>query len=251
MSTAAERHVVDDDLVLHFYGESPHPAPLDAHLDVCAACRARREGLWRTLSAVTDETVAGGPAPEFGAREVERAWQALGPRLAAERRRARIRRFMAPLALAASLVLAFTVGRRWPATPTEARGGGTQRILLVAVGDHLERSEMLLVELVNAPSDQPMDIGSEQIQAQELVGASRLYRAAVTRAGEPGLASVLEELERLLVEVAHRPSEISPDELASLRRRIESRGLLFKVRVLEWQVREKQKEPAPGVAAVS
>jgi hypothetical protein len=62
---------------------------------------------------------------------------------------------------------------------------------------------------------------------------------------------VLEEVERLLVEVAHRPSPIAPDELSALRQRIESRGLLFKVRVLEWQVREKQKEPAPRAASVS
>jgi hypothetical protein len=156
---------------------------------------------------------------------------------------------MVPLALAASLVVAFTVGRRWPAAPGEAPGG-PERILLVAVGDHLERSEMLLVELVNAPADRA-DIGAERLQAQELVGASRLYRAAVDRAGEPGLASVLEELERLLVEVAHRPAAISPEELSALRARIESRGLLFKVRVLEWQVREKQKEAAPGAASVS
>ena len=38
------------------------------------------------------------------------------------------------------------------------------------------------------------------------MGANRLYRQTVVRAGEPGMASLLEELERLLVEVAHRPS---------------------------------------------
>jgi len=244
-------HVAADDLVLHFYGEAPRPALVDAHLDGCPECRERWDELRRTLSAVTDESVTGRVAAEFAARDLNRAWQALAPRLVAERRRSRVRRFMAPLALAASLIVAFTVGRRWPAAPVEAPGGGTERILLVAVGDHLERSEMLLVELVNTPADRPMDIGPEQVQARELVGASRLYRAAVARAGEPGLASVLEELERLLVEVAHRPSELSADELAALRQRIESHGLLFKVRVLEWQVREKQKEPAPGAAAVS
>lgn len=247
----SERHLDDDELVLHFYGEAIRPALWDAHLDACPACGQRWEALRRALAAVTDESVGGPAAPEFGAREMERAWQALAPRLAAERRRSRLRRVMAPLALAASLIVAFTVGRRWPAAPGEVPGRGTERVLLVAVGDHLERSEMLLVELVNTPADQTLDIGPEQLQAQELVGASRLYRAAVERAGEPGLASVLEELERLLVEVAHRPSALSADELAALRQRIESRGLLFKVRVLEWQVREKQKEPAPGTAAVS
>jgi hypothetical protein len=121
-------------------------------------------------------------------------------------------------------------------------------VLLVAVGDHLERSEMLLLELVNAPPERPLDIGAERAQAEELLGASRLYRAAATRSGEPGLASVLEEVERLLVDVAHRPQEISAGDAARLRERIEDRGLLFKVRVLGYQVREKQKERMPSGA---
>jgi hypothetical protein len=249
MSERRDGHATDDELVLHFYGEGAGPAPLDAHLDVCTACRRRWDDLRAALAAVTEDAVAGGPAPAFDAQAIERSWQALAPRLHAERRRSRFRTLAVPLALAASLLLAFAVGRRWPAVPAD--GGGPQRVLLVAVGDHLERSEMLLVELVNAPLDQPVDIGPEQAQAQELLGASRLYRAAVTRAGQPGVASVLEEVERLLVEVAHRPSEMSPEDLRALRQRIESRGLLFKVRVLEWQVREKQKEPAPRAASVS
>ena len=80
------------------------------------------------------------------------------------------------------------------------------------------------------------------------MSASRLYRAAATRAGEPGVASVLEELERLLVDVAHRPAELSAAERIGLVRRIESRGLIFKVRVLGYQVREKQKEFVPAGA---
>ena len=243
MSAPKGAHAGDDDLVLHFYGEAPRAPALDAHLDECAGCRSRWDGLRRTLAAVTAQTATDEQEPGFS---VDRAWAALAPRLAADRRRSRLRGLLVPLAVAASLVVAFAVGRRWPAAPPDA-AAGSERILLVAVGDHLERSEMLLVELVNAPPDRAQ-IGPEQVQAQELVGASRLYRAAMTRAGEPGLASVLEEIERLLVEVAHRPAAISAEELATLRRRIESRGLIFKVRVLEWQVREKQKEAAPGVA---
>jgi hypothetical protein len=250
MSEPRAGHLAEEDLVLHFYGEAARAAELDAHLDVCASCHRRWDDLREALGAVTEESVAGGPAPAFGPDQVERAWRTLAPRLLADRQRRHLRRLMVPLALAASLIVAFTVGRRWPVAPAEPPGG-PQRVLLVAVGDHLERSEMLLVELVNAPGDEPVDIGAEQVQAQELLGASRLYRAAATRAGEPGLASVLEEVERLLVEVAHRPSPIAPDELSALRQRIESRGLLFKVRVLEWQVREKQKEPAPRAASVS
>jgi hypothetical protein len=242
-------HPADDDLVLHYYDEGPAGA-VEVHLGQCAACRQRFEALRHALASLTPETAVPAGAPAFGPAEVERAWRTLAPKLARERTRSRLRGVMLPLAMAAALVVAFTLGRRWPA-PAEDPARGSERVLLVALGDHLERSEMLLVELVNAPAEGPLDIGPERLQAEELLGASRLYRAAATRAGEPGLAGVLEELERLLVEVAHRPSPISSDDLARLQRRIDARGLLFKVRVLGARVRTRQTDAIPGTAAVS
>ena len=192
-------------------------------------------------------------AEDYGAQ----VWARLRPQLAdgAPAARTRVmRRLWTPLGLAASLVIAFLLGRHWPhepGPPVPVSAAARERILLVAVGDHLERSEMLLVELANAGADgQPVDISTQQQYAEELVGANRLYRQTVVRAGEPGMASLLDELERLLVEVAHRPSSLSPADLADIRSRIESRGLLFRVRVIETQVREKEKESTKTAAAV-
>jgi hypothetical protein len=56
-----------------------------------------------------------------------------------------------------------------------------------------------------------------------------------------GLATVLDELERILVEVAASPDALSASDLERVRERIESRGLLFKVRVVSSDVRERQK----------
>lgn len=247
------RHLTEEELVLRHFGEPELPAVLDAHLEECAPCQDALASLRRDLEAV--------PVPdpphrgdEYGAQ----VWARLQPRLAADprvvvvdpvlarRRPGAVRRAWVPLALAASLVLAFLLGRHWPhvaPAPAGVTPAARERILLVAVGDHLERSEMLLVELVNAGADgQPVDISTQQQWAEELVGANRLYRQTVVRAGEPGVASLLEELERLLVEVAHRPSSLSPAELDDIRQRIESRGLLFRVRVIETQVREKEKK---------
>jgi hypothetical protein len=251
-----DRHFAEEELVLHYYGEHERPAAVDAHLDVCVPCRAEWDALRRALGAVSETTLAVPPV-EWTPERAGRAWERLAPRLGEP---ARVRRpvspwrrpvpaALVPLAVAASVAIAFFVGRQWPVreTPPAVADAGPTRVLLFAVGDHLERSEMLLVELMHAGGDGPVDIGSEQQSAAELVSANRLYRHSVARAGdEPGLASVLDELERLLVDVAHRPSPLEPEELADLRRRIESRGLLFRVRILESQVREKQKETAPG-----
>jgi hypothetical protein len=145
-------------------------------------------------------------------------------------------------ALAASLVLAFWLGRQFPAeAPTPVV---RERILLVAVGDHLERSRMVLAELSNAPAEGPADIRSEQQWAASLVVENRLYRQAAHNAGDESVAGILEELERVLAEVANGPDVLSTHQLDELRARIEARGLLFKVKVVEGQVRAKARRVA-------
>jgi hypothetical protein len=62
---------------------------------------------------------------------------------------------------------------------------------------------------------------------------------------------MLEELERVLVEVSAGPERLAPGDLAELQRRIESRGLLFKIRVVGSQVREREKARAPSAARAS
>jgi hypothetical protein len=243
-------HLTEEELILRHYAEADVAPERERHFAGCAQCQSALAALERDLAAVP---VAEPPhrGEDYGAR----LWARLQPALAAEPRllsdaaprprRIALRRAWVPLGLAASLVLAFVLGRQWPHQPVAGPvpEAARERILLVAVGDHLERSEMLLVELVNAGGEgEPVDISTQQQWAQELVDANRLYRQTVARAAEPGLSSVLDELERLLVEVAHRPSSLTPVELEDIRRRIESRGLLFRVRIIETQVREKEKE---------
>ena len=120
------------------------------------------------------------------------------------------------------------------------------RILLVAVGDHLERSQMVLVELANAPRQGTVDISGERLLAEELLGANRLYRQAAATTGDSGMADVLDELERMLVEIAHSPDQASPKELEAIRSRLEAQGILFKIRAFGTQVREREALPGFG-----
>jgi hypothetical protein len=148
-------------------------------------------------------------------------------------------------------VVAFLLGQRFPAPSPPISAAVRERILLVAVGNHLERSQMVLVELANAPTDAPLDVSAERASADVLVSANRLYRQTAVRSGETALAAVLEELERVLIEVAAGPERLSPADLGELQRRIEARGLLFKIRVVGSQVREREKVPPPSAARAS
>jgi hypothetical protein len=251
------RHPTDDDLVLHYYGEASDPAAVDAHLAACPECRAAYESLQTPLAAVDDEAPARGP--DYGAQ----VWQRLQPKLGTEGRfnlvparptagasrpeRFAPRRLLWTGALAASLLAAFLLGRYLPRGPGEGTSGPVrERILLLAVGDHLDRSQVVLLELLNADPLASRDVTAERISADELLSANRLYRQAAVRSGDAGVASVLEELERVLIEVANGPAELGPQDLAALRRRIESQGVLFRVRVIGSQIREREKEAVQG-----
>ena len=163
-------------------------------------------------------------------------------------------RFLAPagaVALVAVLVVgAFFAGRFWPARPRTVQqvvlqpvsAQSRDQILLVAVGDHLERSQMVLVELVNTRPQRMVDISAERERAEDLVAANRLYRLTAERAGEAGVANLLDELERTLIEIAHSPSKLSSPEFENLRHRVEAQGILFKVRVVDSQVHERERK---------
>jgi hypothetical protein len=243
------KHLAEEDLILNYYGEADAPADVVAHLAECGACREAEEALRVTLSAADALRV-----PERGEGYGAEVWARLAPRLQDGDRKARVvafpsrRGLLAFLGTAAALVAAFQAGRHWPReAPVPSPGTASaapvrERVLLLAVGDHLRRSQMVLVELVNARDEGPLDVSTEQEQAKNLVADSRLYRRTAASAGEAGVASVLDDLERVLVEIANGPSTLSSRELQELRHRIESKGILFKVKVLGSQVQEREKE---------
>jgi hypothetical protein len=121
-----------------------------------------------------------------------------------------------------------------------------ERVLLAAVGSHLDRSRVVLTELAHLNGGGAADISTEQATASDLLADNRLYRQAALRNGDAAVAAVLEDLERMLVEVASSPSPASHDDLARWREQIDAKGLLFKVTVMGSRVRERQQDAAPS-----
>ena len=231
-------HLSEEQLILHYYGE----ADSGDHLAACPDCQSAYEGLERLLS-----TVGSLEAPEPALGFEGRLWRRVEARIS-PRRWFSWRTLSLAASMAALLVVAFLAGRfsqppaPAPVVPPEEVAESPQvreRILMVALGEHLERSQMVLVELANAPKARSLDISNERLFAEDLLGSNRLYRQAAVSAGEMGLADVLEDLERLLLEIAHSPSHVSSSELNDIQRRMEAQGIIFKIRAVETQVRER------------
>jgi hypothetical protein len=147
------------------------------------------------------------------------------------------------------IIGAFLAGHNWKKVdrhqPQIARApfdpNVRERVLLVAVGDHLERSQMVLVELANAgaPAAGRLDISYERQTAEDLLESNRLYRQTAATNGDVATATMLEDLERVLLEIAHSPSEVSARQLEELRSQIEDRGILFKVKIFGSRVEQR------------
>jgi len=241
-------HLNEDDLVLHYYGEldGAESARARQHLGTCAECRHVHAKLQRVLAAVDtmpepvlpdgyERTVWARLQPQLDSPAGWRAWLSFSP--------ARLAWVAAVLVLVGG---AFFAGRM-----TQTRNAATQiasadqvreQVLLAALGEHLERSQTMLIDLVTADGDGMVDVSTERERATDLVAANRLYRQSAAASGEAGVIELLDQLEELLVELAASPDKLSSEELDSVRKRIDSNGLLFKVRVLSSTVRERQKQ---------
>lgn len=247
-------HCSDDELLLEYYGEDSGST---MHLSSCAECMARYGALKQMLDDVTMEP------PDRGDRYGLEVWQAIRYRLPA--RESRWHAMLTPrwgLAAAAVLLLAvgFTAGRLWPridptapasmalsmpnavAASAAADDEARRRVVLLTVNDHFDRSDGVLAEVMNAES--PRDLSAEQQRAADLVAASRLYRRNAVVINEPAMAAVLEEVERVLLDIVHQPPQATAADLAAIRRRIDAAGLLFKVRVMTNELQHRLAQPS-------
>jgi hypothetical protein len=236
-------------------------AQVEQHLETCADCALVVAWLQHIMAAVRSLPQVSPPAQLWTRLAAQLAQApADSPRLRpdAKGHPGRSWRPLWALATAALVVLAFLTGRvvdeRHRAAESQqtntqgfqpanlsASAKVRERVLLIAVGDHLERSQLVLVELANRETSGELDISAERQSADELLASNRLYRQTAAEIGQTNIAGVLDDLERVLVEVARGPSQISIEQLADLQQRIEAQGLLFKVKIIGSKVRERAK----------
>jgi len=261
------RHYSEDDLTLYYYGEGRRRDAIEQHLAACATCASLYRDIAGTLGML-----AAPEAPERGEQYGLEVWQRIRHKLP-ERPEpwwaSFFQRDRLTLAAAAAMLVlvAFIAGRVWPRQPAApagntgltaggaTTGGGNaaagdtrQRILLTSVAEHLDRTERVLTDIMNAPDTG--DISNEQRWADDLLTTSRLYRQDAEDAGEQSVAAVLDALERSLLEIVNSPSKITAADLEQIRRRIDAAALLFKVRVMSDELRQRELPPQRSTARI-
>lgn len=200
-------HLSEEQLVDLYY----EPAP-NSHLESCSECRVQFREIEATLAAFNDLPVP--EPPPF-------VWRApLSYRLK------RWSPWILMPAFAVALFVAFFVGRstKPQPVPTQLADSGRERILLVALGDHLQRSQMVLLELANGNS---ASFPEARQRARNLIGETRLYHQTTLYSGDRNYSELLDELDRVLTAIANGQSQSSTPHEDQIEQ------LLFKIRVTD------------------
>jgi hypothetical protein len=246
------KHLSEEELIEVYYGEAPGAAL--EHSRVCRECGAQLVELQRDL-----EGARMAAALARGADYGERVWQALQPQLIPYEKKfsgwhgwKQWRAAVLAVGCAALVAAAFLAGRAWerrtektPNVAGNAAGNAApqakERVVLVVLTDHLDRTERLLVALEHADSSDRAENAELQSEARELLASNRLYRATASDAGDPALAGALDRLEGVLAEVANDPN-LSAEDLVRVRKEMNTEGILFEIRVL----RERRADEMSG-----
>ena len=248
------KHLNEEELIELYYNEATTAAHV--HVQACRECSTQYADLQRDLNAVKAEQ-AGPRGTEYG----ERVWQALRPQLVAyEKRPARWQYWVqwksvaVAAGCAALLAIAFVGGRYWERHTNRTTAGvnmnppATQRVLLVVLTDHLDRTERLLVALNHADSSDRAENGQLQAEARELLASNRLYRVTASKAGDPAMAAALDRVENVLAEMANDPN-LTAEDLERIRRDMNTEGILFDIRVLLARTPDQGSGPKPAKGA--
>jgi hypothetical protein len=243
------QHLSEDELILHYYGETEpaDKARIDSHLESCVDCQSARATLHSVMALV--DSAAPVEAP-MGFERI--AWARLEPTLDRNARSGWRTFFWFPQwalagGMAALLIAAFVAGRfsGGGSTVTTPNSGlvasvDSSRVLETAVGDHLDRTQMMLVELANAETDGADVLAGEQARAGDLVAANRVILQSAIQSGDGQVVDILEDLERVLLEVANAPANATSNDLTDLQSRITREDLLFRLRVIASEMRQRQ-----------
>ncbi len=249
--------VTDDELILLYYAEHDDPT-LAATVANDPGLSERFEQLSRSLQSIDSLSV---PTPDqYGAQ----VWQKIGPQLESTsstepsllnrfwRRLSQPRFSMANVgAMLAIGLVAFWLGGRSQLpgqSPAELMVDGQrllniERLLASRVADHLTATDMLITQVNNQSST---EAAGEADWAAQLLLSNRIYRQAANSAGHARLALLLDEIEPLLLDLAHADAQTS-----LLADSPGSQDLLLRVRVMNQKLARANQPPQqannPGI----
>jgi hypothetical protein len=218
----------------------------NVHLKECPDCSASYEKLQKTLN-VMDERVHHEPSPEYWQKYDE----SLKTRLAKAKTKEKgsviwfqkIPGWVLKAAAAFILVaLGILIGRNYMA-PTPTRIVETPPTVVPVqkasmdpeTRRFLERSEILLVGIVNLEPDEDStystDLSAQKKMSRELIQQAPMIRANLKGPERRRLTQLVSDLELILLQIANLESENDVPEIELVKSGVDRKGVLFKINV--------------------
>jgi len=241
-------HFTDEQMIEHRFHQPI--AGLEDHLKACPECAASYAAL--------ESDMADWPRPATPERDASygrQVWKSISPSLAVYEPQPRrwfglgMRMGLVYAAGCAVLMVgAFYAGRLSETRKQESVAQSNsdqnkQRVILVVLGDHLDRSERLLVELKHADASSAETVAPIRDEARTLLAANRVCRKDAAQIGDPALAGALDHLDALLTELSSQQGPLDAATISRLQSEMNSDSLLFEVRVLRSKMPDDQGTP--------
>ena len=244
-------HLTEEQLVALAYAEDETDA-VQQHLERCGECATAYAAVCSDLDEVEFAAV-----PARDELHGKRVWESIADRLP-EYEAPKRRWFpngmpgglwggLAVGACAGLLVFGFVAGRLWErkeGQPAQTVAGNSaqqkqpgvahprDRVVVVVLSDHLDRTERLLMELKHADAGNAETVSPLRDEARTLLAANRICRKNTKQDDDPDLAAALDRLDHLLAALANQPEDLNSAGIARLQEEMNSDRLLFEVRVL-------------------
>jgi hypothetical protein len=238
-------HLTEEDLIAHTFAEDGKEG-VEQHLEACTECAKNYAALRSDLAEMEFAEV-----PARDALHGKRVWESISGSLPAYGVRKwnwlRGGPWMGLSYAAACITLAtctFIGGRLWERREAKTVAGNhtqqkqssvahtPQRVVVVVLSDHLDRSERLLMELKHADAGDAAMLSPLRDEARNLLPANRICRKKVKHGDDPALATALDRLDHLLAELANQPGDLNSTTITRLQDEMNADRLLFEVRVL-------------------
>jgi len=243
-------HASSERLTLYFYGELPtdERCAFEQHLPTCQACTAALADLELMRAALSDRAAA---------TRSEGEWDSFMRRLEAHLEVPPVSRRQLAAAsvskrpalslskgvwfgLAAILIVAIALGLMWqrrvlgPAHTLVADAGASDAALAAAAERHFERAKLVVlgIAMKDPARTSAADWEYERQLAASLLPETRLFRLSATDRGDARLASLLGDLESVLLQASMTTDADAP-ELQRLQRVIRRRDLLVRMDLRE------------------
>ena len=194
-------HLTDEQIHQYLFGDLPETD--SAHLQSCDICQSEMESFRRTVDHLAQWSAPPRPA-DYGSL----VWRRLAAQIAQPRkplwRTPAVLGWSSAVACGIAVVLIVLIPHRQPAIiqpPPIARIPISERLLQVAVQDHVRRAASLLTKLESQPEKgaaNRSDRASEWEAISNLVAENRLYRQTAEQEDDRQQVQLLTDLERPL-----------------------------------------------------